>query len=84
MNLERGANPVAALTSGMFGRSAATVATRWRLGLDSCIRISRARNPGYCLLGTFGPDGTMTSATQALTDKDIDVLVDYLAGLGGP
>jgi cytochrome c553 len=29
-------------------------------------------------------DGNMTSAAQALTDKDIDVLVDYLAGLGTP
>jgi cytochrome c553 len=27
-------------------------------------------------------DGNMTSAAQALTEKDIDVLVDYLAGLG--
>ena len=27
-------------------------------------------------------DGNMTSAAQALTDKDIDVLVDYIAGLG--
>ena len=26
-------------------------------------------------------DGNMTSAAQALTDKDIEVLVDYLAGL---
>ena len=29
-------------------------------------------------------DGNMTSAAQALTDKDIDILVDYLAGLGAP
>jgi cytochrome c553 len=29
-------------------------------------------------------DGNMTSAAQALTDKDIDVLVDYIAGLGVP
>jgi cytochrome c553 len=29
-------------------------------------------------------DGNMTMAAQALTDKDIDVLVDYLAGLGAP
>jgi len=29
-------------------------------------------------------DGNMTSAAQALTDKDIDVLTDYLAGLGAP
>jgi cytochrome c553 len=29
-------------------------------------------------------DGNMTSAAQALTDKDIDVLVDYIAGLGAP
>jgi cytochrome c553 len=27
-------------------------------------------------------DGNMTSAAQALTDKDIDALVDYIAGLG--
>jgi len=27
-------------------------------------------------------DGNMTAAAQALSDKDIDVLVDYLAGLG--
>lgn len=27
-------------------------------------------------------DGNMTSAAQALSDKDIDVLVDYLSGLG--
>jgi len=29
-------------------------------------------------------DGNMTSAAQALTDKDIDVLVDYISGLGAP
>jgi cytochrome c553 len=29
-------------------------------------------------------DGNMTSAAQALTDKEIDVLVDYIAGLGAP
>jgi cytochrome c553 len=29
-------------------------------------------------------DGNMTSAAQALTDKDIDVLVDYIAGLRTP
>ena len=29
-------------------------------------------------------DGNMTSAAQALTDKDIDALVDYIAGLGAP
>ena len=27
---------------------------------------------------------TMTSAAQALTDRDIDVLVDYISGLGAP
>jgi len=27
-------------------------------------------------------DGNMTSAAQGLTDKDIDVLVDYISGLG--
>jgi cytochrome c553 len=29
-------------------------------------------------------DGNMTSAAQGLTDKDIDVLVDYISGLGTP
>ena len=29
-------------------------------------------------------DGTMTSATQALTPDDIDILADYLAGLAVP
>ena len=29
-------------------------------------------------------DGNMTSAAQGLTDKDIDVLADYIAGLGAP
>ena len=28
-------------------------------------------------------DGNMTSAAQALNERDIEVLVDYLAGLGG-
>jgi len=28
-------------------------------------------------------DGNMTAAAQALSDKDIEVLVDYIAGLGG-
>jgi len=29
-------------------------------------------------------DGNMTSAAQGLTDKDIDVLADYISGLGAP
>jgi cytochrome c553 len=29
-------------------------------------------------------DGNMSSAAQALTDKDIEVLADYIAGLGAP
>jgi cytochrome c553 len=29
-------------------------------------------------------DGNMTSAAQALSEKDIDVLADYIAGLGAP
>jgi cytochrome c553 len=29
-------------------------------------------------------DGNMTSAAQALTDRDIEVLVDYASGLGAP
>jgi hypothetical protein len=34
--------------------------------------------------GSTAPGGNMTSAAQALTDKDIDVLVDYISGLGAP
>ena len=30
------------------------------------------------------PDGTMTSAAQALSAQDIDILGDYLSGLGAP
>ena len=30
------------------------------------------------------PDGAMTTATQALSEGDIDLLSDYLAGLGAP
>jgi hypothetical protein len=29
-------------------------------------------------------DGNMTSAAQALTEKDIEVLADYLGGLAVP
>jgi cytochrome c553 len=29
-------------------------------------------------------DGNMTSAAQALSEKDIEVLVDYIAGIGAP
>ena len=29
-------------------------------------------------------DGNMTSAAQALSEKDIEVLADYIAGIGAP
>jgi cytochrome c553 len=32
----------------------------------------------------FDMDGNMTSAAQALSDADIDILADYLSGLGAP
>lgn len=43
----------------------------------------RAQLKGFKASSRADLDGNMTSAAQALTDKDIDVLVDYLAGLGG-
>jgi cytochrome c553 len=44
----------------------------------------RAQLKGFKASTRADLDGNMTSAAQALTDKDIDVLVDYLAGLGAP
>jgi len=42
----------------------------------------RAQLKGFKASTRSDLDGNMTSAAQALTEKDIDVLVDYLAGLG--
>jgi cytochrome c553 len=42
----------------------------------------RAQLKGFKASTRADMDGNMTSAAQGLTDKDIDVLVDYLAGLG--
>jgi len=42
----------------------------------------RAQLKGFKASTRADMDGNMTSAAQVLTDKDIDVLVDYLAGLG--
>jgi cytochrome c553 len=43
----------------------------------------RAQLKGFKASTRADMDGNMTSAAQALSDKDIDVLADYLAGLGG-
>ena len=44
----------------------------------------RAQLKGFKASTRADLDGNMTSAAQVLTDKDIDVLVDYLAGLDAP
>ena len=44
----------------------------------------RAQLKGFKANTRADMDGTMTSAAQALTDKDIEVLVDYIAGLERP
>lgn len=44
--------------------------------------LSQLRQFRAATRGDF--DGTMTSATQALTQNDIEVLADYLASLAGP
>jgi cytochrome c553 len=41
----------------------------------------RAQLRGFKAGTRADSDGNMTAAAQALTDKDIDVLVDYMAGL---
>jgi len=42
----------------------------------------RAQLEGFKASSRADMDGNMTSVAQELTDKDIDVLVDYIAGLG--
>ena len=42
----------------------------------------RAQLKGFKAGTRADMDGNMTSAAQALNDKDIEVLVDYIAGLG--
>jgi cytochrome c553 len=44
----------------------------------------RTQLRGFKASTRFDMDGNMTSAAQALTDADIDILADYLAGLGAP
>ena len=44
----------------------------------------RVQLRGFKASTRFDMDGNMTSAAQALSDADIDVLADYLAGLGAP
>ena len=42
----------------------------------------RAQLRGFKASTRFDMDGNMTSAAQALTDADIEILADYLSGLG--
>ena len=44
----------------------------------------RTQLRGFKASTRFDMDGNMTSAAQALTDADIDILTDYLSGLGAP
>ena len=44
----------------------------------------RVQLRGFKASTRFDMDGNMTSAAQALTDADIEVLADYLSGLGSP
>jgi cytochrome c553 len=48
------------------------------------VEYLRAQLKGFKASTRADLDGNMTSAAQALSDKDIDVLVDYLAGLAAP
>ncbi len=42
----------------------------------------RTQLRGFKARTRFDMDGNMTAAAQPLSDKDIEILVDYLAGLG--
>jgi cytochrome c553 len=44
----------------------------------------RAQLRGFKASTRFDMDGTMTSAAQGLSDADIEILADYLSGLGAP
>jgi cytochrome c553 len=44
----------------------------------------RTQLRGFKASTRFDMDGNMTSAAQALSDADIDILADYLSGLGAP
>jgi cytochrome c553 len=44
----------------------------------------RTQLRGFKASTRFDMDGNMTSAAQALSDIDIDILADYLSGLGPP
>jgi cytochrome c553 len=44
----------------------------------------RTQLRGFKASTRFDMDGNMTSAAQALSDADIDILADYLSGLGEP
>lgn len=44
----------------------------------------RTQLRGFKASTRFDMDGNMTSAAQALTDADIEILADYLSGLGAP
>jgi cytochrome c553 len=44
----------------------------------------RTQLRGFKASTRFDMDGNMTSAAQSLSDADIDILADYLAGLGAP
>lgn len=44
----------------------------------------RTQLRGFKASTRFDMDGNMTSAAQSLSDADIDILADYLSGLGAP
>jgi cytochrome c553 len=44
----------------------------------------RTQLRGFKASTRFDMDGTMTSAAQALSDADIDILAEYLSGLDAP
>jgi cytochrome c553 len=44
----------------------------------------RTQLRGFKASTRFDMDGNMTSAAQGLSDVDIDILADYLSGLGAP
>jgi len=61
------------------GSSASSTFRAWRASSSS---IFRAQLRGFKAMTRADIDGNMTSAAQALSDKDIEVLADFIAGAG--
>jgi cytochrome c553 len=54
------------------------------IGGASWQQVVRVESRGFKASTRFDMDGNMTSAAQALSDADIEILADYLSRLDAP